>query len=127
MSGLSPYGEEPASAQGSAVILVRSVWRAREAAHAKRAETLTAGAIERRGRGEAHPVEDFLFTYYNWAPGKLRRWHPGVGVDLLDADERRDWAHYTGVVGDGVSVVRVDAAGLRAQRETTIRLARDVL
>ena len=29
--------------------------------------------------GTAHPVEDFLFTYYPFKPALLRRWHPGAG------------------------------------------------
>jgi len=98
-------------------------WRSREAAHADRAHTLTADAVERRARGEKHPIEDFLFTYYNWAPGKLARWHPGVGVELLGAQERAEWAHYVRTE-DGV---RVDAATLVGQRSATVRLARDVL
>ncbi len=104
-------------------VLERAAWTAREAGHDRRAQALTAGAAERRRRGEAHPVEDFLFTYYSWAPGRLRRWHPGVGVELLEAPEREDWAHYAGT-GRGVVV---DAASLRAQRGPTVRLAREVL
>ncbi|WP_432565336.1 3-methyladenine DNA glycosylase [Kineococcus sp. SYSU DK003] len=99
------------------------MWRARAAAHAERAHALTAAAVQRRARGEKHPVEDFLFTYYSWAPGKLARWHPGVGVVLQDAAERADWAHYV-ATPDGV---RVDAARLATQRSATVRLARDVL
>ena len=34
------------------------------------------------GCGVAHPVEDFLFTYYSYRPASLRRWHPGLGVEL---------------------------------------------
>lgn len=30
----------------------------------------------------AHPVEDFLFTYYSQRPAALRRWHPGFGLAL---------------------------------------------
>ncbi|WP_432494557.1 3-methyladenine DNA glycosylase [Kineococcus gypseus] len=104
-------------------MLERPRWAAREAAHAARAYALTAAAVERRGRGQAHPVEDFLFTYYSWAPGRLRRWHPGAGVELLDAPERAGWAHYAST-GRGVVV---DLAALRAQRAATVRLARDVL
>ncbi|WP_432514656.1 3-methyladenine DNA glycosylase [Kineococcus sp. SYSU DK001] len=98
-------------------------WRARAHAHAERARALTGDAAARRARGEQHPVEDFLYTYYNWAPGKLLRWHPGVGVVLADAGERAGWANYVAVPGG----VRVDAAALAAQRRATITLARDVL
>ncbi len=32
--------------------------------------------------GVAHPVYDFLFTYYSLRPRQLRVWHPGYGVVL---------------------------------------------
>jgi hypothetical protein len=105
------------------ITLSSQEWRSREAAHTARAHALTAAAIARRGRGEKHPVEDFLFTYYNWAPGKLARWHPGVGVVLEDAAERANWANYVPVAGG----MAVDSAGLATARSATLRLARDVL
>ncbi|MGO1983735.1 MAG: 3-methyladenine DNA glycosylase, partial [Brachybacterium alimentarium] len=48
--------------------------------HEERADALTAAHRERRLRGQKHPVEDFLFTYYPFSPAKLRRWHPGWDV-----------------------------------------------
>ena len=48
--------------------------------HEERADALTAGHRERRRRGEKHPVEDFLFTYYPFSAARLRRWHPGAGA-----------------------------------------------
>ncbi|RLV51354.1 3-methyladenine DNA glycosylase, partial [Aeromicrobium phragmitis] len=45
--------------------------------------------MERRERGESHPVHDFLFEYYNLSPGALERWHPGLDVALADAPEYR--------------------------------------
>ena len=42
----------------------------------------TAGAAP---TAATHPVEDFLFRYYNNSPARLRRWHPGAGVLLEDA------------------------------------------
>jgi len=123
VTGLPPYSADPASARERAATLDRAEWTARAQAHAERAEALTAGAVQRRSRHEAHPVEDFLYTYYNWAPGRLRRWHPGVGVELLDAGDRADWAHYAATSRG----VRVDGASLLAQRGPTVRLARSVL
>ena len=43
--------------------------------------------LDRRQRGEKHPVEDFLFTYYSYRPAQLRRWHPGAGVVLRGAPD----------------------------------------
>lgn len=37
---------------------------------------------KRRSIREAHPVHDFLFTYYNFTAGKLEQWHPGIGHRL---------------------------------------------
>ncbi len=110
-------------APGAATALDPADWRAREAAHAARADALTAAVRERRTRGESHPVEDFLHTYYAWAPGKLRRWHPGAGVELLGAHERAGWAHYRATARGAA----VDAAALAAQRGRTVRWARAVL
>ena len=44
----------------------------------------------------AHPVEDFLFTYYSQRPAALRRWHPGFGVGLVGG------APYAGAKGYGL-------------------------
>jgi len=73
------------AAISAAVVLDADVWRAREQAHAERADALTAGRRARATLGERHPIEDFLFTYYAYSPSLLRRWHPGAGVELADA------------------------------------------
>jgi hypothetical protein len=98
-------------------------WRAREAAHAARADALTAGHRERRARGEAHPVEDFLYTYYPTRPTRLRRWHPGAGVVLADGGERASWRHYVADAGG----VRVDHGTLAAERASTIAFVAGLL
>jgi hypothetical protein len=69
------------------VELEESVWRARAAAHEARVDALVAPHLERRGTQVAHPVHDFLFTYYAHRPAQLRRWHPGFGVRLAHAPE----------------------------------------
>jgi hypothetical protein len=61
-------------------------WRQLEAEHHERVDAALAGHRARRARGESHPVEDFLFTYYSYRPSQLRRWHPGVGVSLRADD-----------------------------------------
>ena len=102
------------------VRLAPADWRAREAAHRARADELTAGHRARAARGEKHPVEDFLFTYYSYKPSVLRRWHPGAGVELTDAaaTERADWRWYgPGVEPDSLVV---DAAGFRAEKELLV-------
>jgi hypothetical protein len=97
--------------------LSRAEWSATAAAHAARADALTAAHRERAGRAEKHPVEDFLFTYYSYKPAILRRWHPGQGVILKDADEREGWRWYR----RGANGVRVDAEAFRAERGSLYR------
>lgn len=57
-------------------------WTALAAAHEARIDRWAVPHRERRRRGEAHPVLDFLFAYYSESPCRLRRWHPGPGVAL---------------------------------------------
>nr|WP_194398582.1 3-methyladenine DNA glycosylase [Microbacterium atlanticum] len=97
-----------------------AVWRAREAAHEARADELTAAHRARQARREAHPVEDFLFTYYSYKPAVLRRWHPGVGVELADAaaDARASWRWYR--AGGTPGAIAVDAEAFRAERGALI-------
>lgn len=62
-------------------------WREAVAAHEARVAPHVEPHLGRRKEHRKHPVEDFLFVYYSYSPGKLRRWHPGAGVALL-VDER---------------------------------------
>jgi hypothetical protein len=102
--------------------------RARTAEHERRVDRWTAPHRERRHRGEAHPVLDFLFTYYSETPGRLRRWHPGPGVALEPADGRpaphSGWRWY-GTEPDGV--VRLDVGAFLADRGDTVRFVRRLL
>jgi hypothetical protein len=93
-----------------------ALWRAAEDAHVARADALTAAHRARAARGEQHPVEDFLFTYYSFRPALLRRWHPGAGVELAEAAEtpRASWRWYA--TGGGPGSLVVDAAGLLREK-----------
>ena len=44
-------------------VLARADWQARAAAHAERVDVWVQPHLERRRRGIAHPVHDFLFDY----------------------------------------------------------------
>lgn len=57
-------------------------WRETAGAHRRRAEARTLPARDRRQRGLPHPVEDFLFQYYQFPISLIENWHPGVGVAL---------------------------------------------
>jgi hypothetical protein len=58
---------------------------ARRRAHEERVDAWLDPIRERTRRGESHPVDDFLFTYYSFRPTALRRWNPGVGVAVCGA------------------------------------------
>ena len=111
-------------------VLSPSEWTARAHEHEARADALTAAARERRSRGRAHPVEDFLYEYYALKPRRLRRWEPGVGVALTrpGADDAAagDWTARAGrrwmaVVENGPpaaggAALTLDAAAFAADR-----------
>lgn len=78
----------------STTVLPRAEWAPVAAAHADRADALTAGHRLRTSRGEKHAIEDFLYEYYPTRPSHLRRWHPGAGVVLEDASEHAGWKFY---------------------------------
>ena len=87
-------------------VLTEADWNARERRHAERVETFLAPHSARARQGEAHPVWDFLFTYYSLKPRQLRRWNPGFGVALAGPSARRylDRAGYDGRESDDVTV-----------------------
>jgi hypothetical protein len=89
--------------QPVALALTAPEWGARAQEHAERADALTAGRRARAARGQTHPVDDFLFTYYSYKPAVLRRWHPGIGVLLQDAaGSRAGWRWYRSEGADAI-------------------------
>jgi hypothetical protein len=109
-----------AAHQRETVTLDVATWTARRAAHEQRVDTWLVPHLRRRSDGVAHPVEDFLFTYYSHRPAALRRWHPGFGVALAGG------ASYTGLPGydvlpddpDTATVTREHLAGRRPLLES---------
>ncbi len=74
---------------------------------------------ERAARGEKHPVEDFLFTYYSFRGAWLRRWHPGPDV-VLGGPAARDflrWSEYQ-ETEDGI---QINVARLPAKRREFVQ------
>jgi hypothetical protein len=63
-------------------VLPQQVWTQMARDHHDRVDTWIGDRLIRRSRGEKHPVDDFLFDYYPYAPARLRRWHPGPFVRL---------------------------------------------
>jgi hypothetical protein len=110
---------------GAPVRLAEDDWTARRDAHHARVDGWLSGHRDRRSRGRSHPVEDFLFEYYNQRPYQLRRWHPGPGVVLAGpaADELLGWRGYR-PAADGVAL---DTPTVLAARSGTVRWVRDLL
>ncbi len=108
-------------------VLAEDDWRHRRAAHQRRVDGWITPHRERQRRGESHPVEDFLFTYYSYRPARLRRWHPGAGVRLAAADP----VTAAGELGTGYhavdSAVTLDAAPLIARRRSLLDLVHTLL
>lgn len=105
--------------------LSRADWSGRADAHEARADALTAAHRARAARGEKHPVEDFLFTYYSYKPAQLRRWHPGAGVVLEDAAERLSWRWYS--PGPAADTAAPDAGAFAAEKPELAALVERML
>jgi len=93
-------------------VLAPEEWRPRQAAHEARVDAWIGPHLSRRRSGTPHPVEDFLFTYYSHRPTALRRWHPGSGVVLADAEGHRSFKGY-GAVAGGTGVLTSHVAAQR--------------
>jgi hypothetical protein len=106
-------------------VLPEAEWRAAERDHELQVDAWTAGRRSRTARGQRHPVDDFLWTYYRHRPGQLRRWHPGAGVVLAGAAARArsGWRWYS-EVDAGVAVHVQEFLG---DRGDAVRRVRDLL
>jgi len=94
--------------------LTQASWSSRRAKHHARVDGLTEARRLRAAAGKAHPVEDFLFTYYPFRIGALRRWSPGWGVQLEaeSIPEGEGWWQF-GVAGLRVAEKERDATALK--------------
>jgi hypothetical protein len=91
--------------------------------HARRVEGFVGPYAKRAQVGEAHPVWDFLFSYYSLRPGQLRCWHPGYGVALEGDEAIRRYRSRRGYVVNG-SGATVSRAHLLSRLETVSFMAR---
>ncbi len=98
-------------------------WIARADEYAERAETFVAPHLKRARVGEAHPVWDFLFSYYSLRPGQLRCWHPGYGVLLAGGEAIRRYGSRRGYTADEAGVT-VSETYLRSRLDTISFVAR---
>ncbi|EWT00735.1 3-methyladenine DNA glycosylase [Intrasporangium oryzae NRRL B-24470] len=104
-------------------VLTEPEWRARTEAHEARVDAATAAHLRRRQDGRKHPVEDFLFTYYSFKPGQLRRWHPGAGTALQGDAPHLKWRFYRVDAGR----VGVDVDAFLEARGDTVRFVRELV
>lgn len=104
--------------------LSESQWRRRADAHRERAERFVAPHRQRAARGQAHPVWDFLFSYYSLRPRQLLRWHPGYGV-TLSGERAHEYLGRAGYVAVP-SGVTVGGDYLRTRLDT-VRFVADLL
>jgi hypothetical protein len=108
---------------GPNIRLAAEQWTARADQYAERAETFVAPHLKRARAGQAHPVWDFLFSYYNLRPGQLRCWHPGYGVLLAGGEAIRRYGGRRGYTADDAGVTVSDAY-LRSRLDTIAFVAR---
>lgn len=129
-------------------VLLPEEWLPLAAAHAERADALTAVWREARDAGRKHAIEDFLFTYYPTRIAYLRRWHPGAGVALMlpdggagalepgvpEPDDRAAWRWHTTTPRDAAAsapgtphLVTLDLDAFLADRGDTVRYVRELL
>ena len=104
-------------------VLTSEQVRARRAAHESRVDAWIEPHLERRREGVAHPVHDFLFTYYSQRPAALRRWHPGYDV-VVGGPEARDYLDLKGyvAVSSGATVCDDYVASQQVLLTTLLRL-----
>ena len=100
-------------------VVAESEWTVARAAHIDRIERLVGDYLADRGRGTYHPVLDFLFTYYSFKPGHLKRWGPGYGV-VLGGEQSADYAGFASYepidLGFGPAGYRVRGSLLEQRR-----------
>ncbi|SDS08353.1 hypothetical protein [Corynebacterium timonense] len=104
--------------------LAKTDWQARQAHHERRADRWVGPHRARRSAGTTHPVWDFLFDYYRLRPSHLKRWQPGIGVELEDADTFRG-RRYVDVDTHGTARLNLDE--LLEHRGADLRRVRDLV
>lgn len=74
--------------------IAEAIWKEQHRAQLAGLDEFIAAHLERRRRGQKHPVWDFLFGYYDFKPSHLLRFSPGLNIELEAAQklcEARQW------------------------------------
>jgi len=109
------------------VVLEEEEWLHAATAHRDRIRRWTGPHLERRRLGEAHPVMDFLFTYYSFRPAQLERWQPGPGV-VLRGDAAATYLRSSSYVRDDAhGGVRLELSALPERVAATSSFVRALL
>jgi hypothetical protein len=64
-------------------------WQRKAKIHEALITPITDFFLKQRGNGIKNPVHDFLFTYYNFSPAKLKQWIPAFDVELEMTEDLR--------------------------------------
>lgn len=101
----------------AATRLESQLWMSRAQRYAGRVEEFVGPHAKRAQVHQAHPVWDFLFSYYSLRPGQLRCWHPGYGVALAGDAAIRRYRNRRGYAADA-SGITVSRAHLLSRLDT---------
>lgn len=69
-------------------------WTLRAKTHKDLVSPVADAFLKRRRLGQKHPVFDFLFTYYNFSPTKLKQWVPSFEETLI-ADDKGEFVCFS--------------------------------
>lgn len=105
--------------------MLASDWLPLAEAHRQRVAPLVSARLARRPSGQKNAIEDFLFDYYPYSPGKLATWHPGYSV-VLEGEQALPYLRLTGYhrVQDGVTADLAWLEPRRARLDVAIRILR---
>lgn len=103
--------------------LSQGEWRRLAENHSERVGAELADVVQRRDRGVKHPIDDFLFHYYNLRPSHLAQWHPGLGVAVEDDGTFASSDYYRHEGGWS----RFDPEPFLAKRAKTVSTAHTIL
>lgn len=84
------------------ISLTEKEWQSQKQVHERRVSDALHTYFVERERGHKEPVLDFLFEYYRFRFSHLKRWSPGAGYRLLDADVNKTWSPPWSATDEGV-------------------------